>query len=61
MQNHLQAMAEYYDVDNMMIIRQDLALSIFNILFQWMMIKKYTRYNIRINGKNSKSISDDRQ
>jgi len=60
MQNHLQAMAEYYEVDNMMIIRQDLALSIFNILFQWMMIKKYTIYNIRINGKNSKSISDDR-
>jgi len=50
MQNHLQAMAEYYEVDNMMIVRQDIALSIFNLLFQWMMVKKYTNYIIQLNG-----------
>jgi hypothetical protein len=55
MQNHLQAMAEYYEVENMVIVREDIAISVFNALFQWMMLKKFTNYSIKINGDQSKS------
>lgn len=55
MQNHLQAMAEYYEVENMVIVREDIAISVFNTLFQWMMLKKFTNYSIKINGDQSKS------
>lgn len=58
-QNHLQAMAEYYEVENMVILREDIAISVFNILFQWMMLKKYTIYTIKINGSQSKCLYDN--
>ena len=61
MQNHLQALAEYYEVDNMVIVREDIAISIFDKLFQWMMLKRYTVYDIKMNGQKSKSIFDDVQ
>lgn len=45
-QNHLQALAEYYELENMEIMREHIVIGVFSNLFKWMMIKQYTKYVI---------------
>jgi len=47
-------MAEYYSIDHLEIMREDISISIFDNLFKWMMLKNYTTYNISISGGKEK-------
>jgi hypothetical protein len=49
MQVAVQGMSSYYKVGELSIFKEENMLEIYQDFFQWLMLKKYTNYRIRVN------------
>lgn len=47
-ENHLRDMAEYYELENLWVVRKENSIRIFYNFFNWCMHKRYVSYRINM-------------